>query len=89
MISAATRRLYKRVWERYLELQYIMYFQETAELQFELTEELRGQGRKGKIQEEIADVMILCEQLAVRYGEAEVARWKKYKLSKLAKLVGG
>ena len=44
----------------------------------------RGRGNKKAVVEEIADVMIVCEQLAHIYGRQDVDKMMDFKLNRLA-----
>jgi len=58
----------KELWEEALELwgftsQFVMFFEETAELQQEITKLMRGFDNPQKIVDEMADVQIVLNQL--------------------------
>lgn len=70
--------------------QTLMVFEEMSELQKELCKCARGKQNKKEIAEEIADVMIMLEQMMVLHEcEAEVARYKIEKLKRLEHRVYG
>lgn len=69
--------------------QIVMVFEEMAELQKELSKNLRGKDNRYDIAEEIADVEIMLEQMKILYNaENLVESNKKYKLKRLADRVG-
>ena len=69
--------------------QITMVFEEMSELQKELCKSLRGKDNFDCISEEIADVLIMLEQMIVLYNcKDEVQRQKEYKLHRLADRLG-
>lgn len=70
------------------EAQKTMAIEECSELINVLAKECRGRVSDEDIITEIADVMIMCEQLALIYGENAVESEKEYKLTRLAKRMG-
>jgi NTP pyrophosphatase (non-canonical NTP hydrolase) len=68
--------------------QIIKAIEEMAELSKELAKELNDNGNKHNIRQEIADVLIMMEQMVFLFdAKNEIARWKENKLFKLAKLI--
>jgi len=68
--------------------QIIKAIEEMAELSKELAKELNDTGNEGNIREEIADVMIMMEQMVFLFDvRNEIAKWRENKLFKLAKLI--
>lgn len=65
------------------EAQTQMLFEEMAELQNALCKLARGRGTADQVCEEIADVMIMCFQMAQIYGYAAVERWANCKIIRL------
>ena len=64
--------------------QLIMFIEEASELTKELTKDLRNQGDKKAIIEEIADVEIMLEQLKIIYKcSSPLEEIKKIKLARL------
>lgn len=62
--------------------------EEMAELSKELAKELNDNGNEDNIREEIADVMIMMEQMIFMFDfKNEIAKWRENKLFKLAKLI--
>ena len=69
--------------------QITMVFEEMSELQKELCKSLRGKDNSNCISEEIADVLIMLEQMIVLYNcKDEVQRKREYKLHRLADRLG-
>ncbi len=79
------RLLYTRAletWGAYA--QTAMVFEETAELQKELCKDMRGANNREHIAEEIADVLIVLDQMMLLHDcEAQVAAYKAAKLERL------
>lgn len=73
--------LFKAV-KRYGKSQIILAVEEMSELIVELLHHLRGRPAKG-VTEEIADVMIMMEQLRMLFGEEEVDNWIEIKTNRL------
>lgn len=68
--------------------QIIKAIEEMAELSKELAKELNDNGNQDNIREEIADVMIMMEQMVYLFDvRNEIAKWRENKLFKLAKLI--
>jgi len=68
--------------------QIIKAIEEMAELSKELAKELNDNGNEDNIREEIADVLIMMEQMVFLFDVTnEIAKWKENKLFKLAKLI--
>lgn len=65
------------------EAQTQMLFEEMAELQNALCKLSRGRGSTRDVCEEIADVMIMCFQMAQIYGVKLVEAWANYKIVRL------
>ena len=62
--------------------------EEMAELSKELAKDLNDNGNEDNIREEIADVMIMMEQMVYLFDvKNEIAKWRENKLFKLAKLI--
>lgn len=65
-------------------MQVIVAIEELSELQKELTKFLRGQADEKHINEEMADVEIMLEQLKLMFGNrAAVTHWEHKKLTRL------
>jgi len=68
--------------------QIIKAIEEMAELSKELAKELNGNGNEDAIREEIADVMIMMEQMVYLFDvNYEIGKWRENKLFKLSKLI--
>lgn len=65
------------------ETQTQMMFEEMSELQDALCKLFRGRDTVGHVCEEIADVMIMCFQMAQIYGPAAVEYWAQFKMNRL------
>lgn len=66
------------------EAQTKMLFEEMGELMSAICKHARGRDKVAHIAEEIADVQIMLDQMAVLFGcEDEVERQKRYKLRRL------
>ena len=77
-------KLYRKALHKWDNLQVLMLFEEMAELQKEITKNIRGVENRKEIAEEIADVEIMLAQMKLYYGVSEgVERFKKYKLQRL------
>lgn len=61
-----------------------MLFEEMAELQDALCKLARGRSTKDNVCEEIADVIIMCLQMAQIYGIKRVEAWINRKMLRLA-----
>lgn len=79
------RLLYTRALETYgAYAQITMVFEETAELQKELCKSMRGADNHDHIAEEIADVLIMLDQMMLLYDcEGQVEGYKAEKLDRL------
>jgi NTP pyrophosphatase (non-canonical NTP hydrolase) len=60
-----------------------MLFEEMAELQNALCKLARNRGTADQVCEEIADVMIMCLQMAQIYGSKRVEQWANRKMLRL------
>lgn len=65
------------------EAQTKMLFEEMAELQNALCKLSRGRDTADHVCEEIADVMIMCFQMAQIYGTKQVEQWAQHKIVRL------
>lgn len=65
------------------EAQTLMLFEEMAELQDAICKLSRGRGTVGDVCEEIADVMIMCFQMAHIYGNKAVEQMAEFKMRRL------
>ena len=65
------------------EAQTQMLFEEMAELQNAICKLSRGRGTVGDVCEEIADVMIMCFQMAQIFGAQAVEQMAQYKMRRL------
>lgn len=65
------------------EKQTMMLFEEMSELQDALCKQARGRDDADHICEEIADVMIMCSQMAQIHGVARVEHWVQLKINRL------
>lgn len=81
----------RRALEAYgIEKQRMMLFEEVAELQNAICKEQRGRVKSiDDICEEIADVAIMCEQMALYYGKERVEMLIDEKLERLYRQLGG
>lgn len=70
------------------EAQTRMLFEEMAELQNALCKLSRGRGTVSDVCEEIADVMIMCFQMAQIYGVTRVEQLATFKMRRLADRLG-
>ena len=76
--------LYKKAIEKWGELPQInMVYEECGELLTALARFLRGRASNPEVITEIADVQIMMEQMAVLFGQFEVAAEKERKLERL------
>lgn len=89
---ANTARLFtgfeKELLERALEAwgrdaQEVHAIEELSELTTALTQHVRGRADDDEVVDEIADVLIVANQLALIYGEAEVESRIDYKINRL------
>ena len=65
------------------DIQIQMLFEEMAELQNAICKLSRGRGTVGDVCEEIADVMIMCFQMAQIFGAQAVEQMAQYKMRRL------
>lgn len=66
------------------EAQRLMLFEEMAELQNAMCKEARGRvADSSEVITEIADVMIMCRQMALHYGRQEVETEVQRKIDRL------
>ena len=65
------------------EAQTQMLFEEMAELQNALCKLARNRGTADQVCEEIADVMIMCLQMAHIYGTKRIEQWANRKMIRL------
>ena len=70
------------------EAQTRMLFEEMAELQNAICKLSRGRATVGDVCEEIADVMIMCFQMAQIYGVTRVEQLATFKMRRLADRLG-
>ena len=71
------------------QMQVVVAIEELSELQKELTKLLRGQADERHINEEMADVEIMLEQLKLMFGNrAAVTYWEHKKIDRLRKRLG-
>lgn len=72
------------------EAQTLMFFEETAELEKELCKNARGKDNTKEITEELADVLIMLEQIIIMYGidRMELANFQSEKLQRLRGRLG-
>jgi NTP pyrophosphatase (non-canonical NTP hydrolase) len=79
-------KFYNRVWFKKDSLywQTLMVFEETAELQKELTKTIRGKGNRDDLIAEIADVEITIE--SIKFGldirQEDIEKIKEYKINR-------
>jgi hypothetical protein len=81
--------IYTAAWSKWHDLQYVMLFEEMAELQKAVTKYLRNgscivANHEADIAEEIADVQIMLDQMKQRFGKEECEEWRQVKLKRLA-----
>lgn len=80
------KRVIKEAIRKYgMNAQKIVAIEELAELQKELTKDLRGKGDREHLVEELADVEIVLEQIKIMFGvkEFELERWTNKKTERL------
>ncbi len=72
------------------EQQEIAAIEEMAELQKELTKDLRGLKNREYLAEELTDVLIMMDQVKYIHNitDAEIAKKRKYKALRLSKRLG-
>lgn len=79
------KKLYKKVLLKYgFEAQSTMVNEECAELINALCKYRRNRVSELDVITEIADVMIMCEQMAYYFGEQKIEEEKERKLQRLA-----
>lgn len=68
--------------------QMVVALEELAELQKEITKQLRGEGNLEHLSEEMADVQIMLDQLEIMFANrGEVANWQRIKAARLAQRI--
>lgn len=84
------RAVFTAALERYgKQAQVDMVMEEMAELQKELCKNLRGKKNKAEIAEEIADVSIMLDQMALLFKcEKNVQVERQYKVNRLLERLG-
>ena len=85
------KEIYRQALEKWGKIpQTIMLFEEMAELQKELSKNLRGKDNIYSIAEEIADVEVMIEQMKLLFEiEDDVKVWKYRKLKRLEERLRG
>lgn len=61
--------------------------EECAELAAELAKEINGKGSVDKVIDEIADVLIMSQQLKLMYGKTKVDKRIRFKIARLKERV--
>lgn len=80
------RHIYQQALDKWgIEAQVMMAIEECAELITALCHLYRG--RRTNIIEEIADVIIMIEQLSLIFGEEEIDKAKQIKLARLKEMI--
>ena len=83
--------VYKKTWEKWGDLQWLMVIEECSELQKSIVKFLRSRNadREREIAEEIADVEIMIGQLRARSSKFNwlINEFKRTKLNRLKKLL--
>ncbi len=84
-------KIYKQALDKWGKIpQIVMLFEEMAELQKELSKNLRGKDNIDSIAEEIADVEIMIEQMKLLFEiDLDVRKHKQFKLEKLEERLRG
>lgn len=84
------KELYRLAWERWHDLQYMMLFEEMAELTKAVSKYWRnsGQAERDQIIEEIADVQIMLDQMKQKFGYLHVEEKRQIKLKRLEAMLG-
>ncbi len=84
------REIYRAALEKWgADAQTLMVFEEMAELQKELCKNARGKDNRGNIAEEIADVLIMLEQMTVLHDcRGMVRMYKAAKIKRLQERLG-
>lgn len=87
MTYGERERIYQKAIDTYGRLnQTVIAFEEMGELTKELSKNFRGVSNRDAIAEEVADVIIMMEQLCMIYNiKEEVEVWKRRKLDRLDK----
>lgn len=68
--------------------QMVVALEELAELQKEITKQLRGKGDRDHLSEEMGDVQIMLDQLEIMFGNrGDVANWQSIKAARLAQRI--
>lgn len=83
--------IYRLALDTYgIEAQTMMVFEEMSELQKELCKHARGKENITAIAEEIADVLVMLDQMILYFGIGEgVAEFKKFKITRLQNRLEG
>lgn len=76
--------LYKRMLDKFGDLQMVVAIEELSELQKEVCKAMRGKFNKEHLTEEVADVKIMVDQIMARYDlqESEVQQVINEKLKR-------
>ena len=76
--------LYKRVLDKFGDLQMVVAVEELSELQKEVCKAMRGKFNKEHLAEEVADVKIMIDQIMLHYAiqESEVKQVRDEKLKR-------
>lgn len=84
MTSEEVIDLYKKLIHRYGEKQIVVAIEELSELQKELCKSLRGKTNRENIIEEIADVLIMLDQVILYYrlDQQEIQKAVEYKVKR-------
>lgn len=84
-------KIYKKALDKWGKIpQVIILFEEMAELQKELSKNLRGKDNIDSIAEEIADVEIMLEQMKLLFEiDLDVRKHKMFKLERLEERLRG
>lgn len=83
--------LYKRMLDKFGDLQMVVAVEELSELQKEVCKAMRGKFNKEHLVEEVADVKIMIDQIMLRYAiqESEVQQVIDEKLKRTEKRFKG
>ena len=83
------KELYKNLITKYGEKQVIVAIEELSELQKELCKNLRGRKNQLALTEEMADVLIMVEQMMIYFeiSEGDVMAIKQEKLERTKRLL--
>lgn len=80
------KKLYQKAIDTWgIDAQRYMLFEELGELVTAIAQENRGRVSKKDIITELADVSIMCEQMALFFGYDEYEKEKEFKLDRLKK----